>query len=93
MANQVFVANLPFSADSAAVAAAFAEKGLKATEVVVPTRRSRFPGAAVRGKGFAFVAFQNEQDQKAAVEKMNGVEMNGRPLSVSIAKPADEDQE
>jgi RNA recognition motif-containing protein len=87
------VANLPFSADSAAVAAVFAEKGLKVAEVVVPTRRPRFQGAPIRGKGFAFVALNSEQDQQAAVEKLQGYELEGRPLSVSIAKPPVADAE
>uniref|UniRef100_A0A915NN50 RRM domain-containing protein n=1 Tax=Meloidogyne floridensis TaxID=298350 RepID=A0A915NN50_9BILA len=38
-----------------------------------------------RSKGFGFCEFQDQQGAENAVQKMNGVEMNGRPLRVNWA--------
>ena len=38
-----------------------------------------------RPKGFGFCEFQDQQGAENAVTKMNGVEMNGRPLRVNWA--------
>lgn len=39
----------------------------------------------IQNKGIAFVRFANEEKQKNAIEKLNGVEFRGKPLNVTIA--------
>jgi cold-inducible RNA-binding protein len=43
-----------------------------------------------RPRGFAFVTFATEEEAKAAAEKMNGVDLDGRQLTVNEAKPKTE---
>jgi cold-inducible RNA-binding protein len=43
-----------------------------------------------RPRGFAFVTFSNDTESKLAAEKMNGVDMDGRQLTVNEAKPKEE---
>jgi RNA recognition motif-containing protein len=40
-----------------------------------------------RSRGFGFVEMANEAEAKAAIEALNGAEVNGRPLTVNEAKP------
>jgi RNA recognition motif-containing protein len=40
-----------------------------------------------RPRGFAFVTFATEEESKAASEKMNGVDLDGRQLTVNEARP------
>ena len=60
----VFVANLPFTVDNAALLAAF--KGVKAVDAQVSTRRGG------RSKGFGFVLFANNADQQKGIAGMDG---------------------
>ena len=43
-----------------------------------------------RPRGFAFVTFATAEESKLAVEKMNGVDLDGRQLTVNEAKPKEE---
>ena len=43
-----------------------------------------------RPRGFAFVTFSNDTESKLAAEKMNGVDLDGRQLTVNEAKPKEE---
>jgi RNA recognition motif-containing protein len=40
-----------------------------------------------RSKGFGFVTFASEDDAAKAVEAMNGKDVEGRPLTVNVARP------
>ncbi|MEM6962933.1 MAG: RNA-binding protein [Myxococcota bacterium] len=39
-----------------------------------------------RSRGFGFVTFSDENDADEAIEKMNNTEVDGRPLTVNVAK-------
>ena len=41
-------------------------------------------------KGFAFITFKTPEQATAAIEGLNGKEVDGRELNVSIAKPREE---
>jgi RNA recognition motif-containing protein len=43
-----------------------------------------------RPRGFAFVTLGTEQESKLAIEKMNGVDLDGRALTVNEARPKTE---
>ena len=43
-----------------------------------------------RPRGFAFVTFSTDTESKLAAEKMNGVDLDGRQLTVNEAKPKEE---
>jgi RNA recognition motif-containing protein len=43
-----------------------------------------------RSKGFGFVTMKTVEDAKKAVEEMNGVELDGRAITVNEARPQKE---
>lgn len=73
----VYVSNLSFDVDDNALAKLFDGLTIKSAHVAV--RRNG------KSKGFGFVEFVSQADQKKALGK-NGVELNGRKLVVEIAK-------
>jgi RNA recognition motif-containing protein len=73
----LFVANLPFAIDDAGLKDIFKETKVKSAHVV--KRRNQ------RSKGFGFVEFENEADQKDALDKINKKVVEGRELSIRVA--------
>ncbi len=59
----------------------FAKAG-NVTDAVVLTDR-----ATGRSKGFGFVEFATDEEAAKAVEMFNGQDLDGRKLTVNIAKP------
>jgi len=43
-----------------------------------------------RSKGFGFVTYVNEDNNQKAVDELNGKELDGREISVSLARPREE---
>ena len=84
MTNKIYVGNLPFSFDDAALKKLFEEIGEIAESVVI---KDRFSG---RSKGFGFVTFANKEDVKKAIAELNGEKIEGREIRVSEAKPMSE---
>lgn len=41
-------------------------------------------------KGFAFITFENDDQAQAALEALNGKEIDGRELNISIARPKED---
>jgi len=86
----LFVANLPFSVDDVGLEEIF--KDLKISKAHVVRIRNG------RSKGFGFVEFENEEDQKEALVVAEKFEVEGRKLIVNIAltenrKPRDRREE
>ncbi len=40
-----------------------------------------------KSRGFGFVEMANDDEAKAAIENLNGAEVNERPLTVTVARP------
>jgi RNA recognition motif-containing protein len=72
---------LSFDATQDGLVAAFEQDGRKVKDVNVVTDRD-----TGRPRGFAFVEMANQADAEAAIQAMDGSELNGRPLKVSLAK-------
>lgn len=72
----VYVSNLPFSVDDKGLSSLFT--GYKVAKAYVAVRRNG------RSKGFGFVDFSSHEEQQKAL-KLNGHEVEGRPLTVQIA--------
>jgi len=75
----LFVANLPFSYDDAAFEKLFKDNGLKYQSVHVVVKRNK------RSKGFGFAEFAKQEDQVAALNKLNKFVADGRELITKIA--------
>ena len=80
----IFVGNLPYETSEADVQDSFAPFG-QIDEVRLIT--DRYSG---RSKGFAFVDMPNGDEAKAAIEGLNGKDMQGRPLTVNEARPRED---
>ena len=82
MGKRLYVGNLPYDADEAALRAAFAQDGRAVERVhIVIDRETQRP------RGFAFVEMGSPDDSRTAIEALNGREVEGRTLTVSEAKP------
>ncbi len=81
MGNRLYVGNLSFDTTPDGLVAAFEQDGRKVKDVNVVTDRD-----TGRPRGFAFVEMANQADAEAAIQAMDGSELNGRPLKVSLAK-------
>ena len=82
MNSKLYVGNMSFETTEAELRAAFEQFG---TVSEVQIASDRFTG---RPRGFAFVTLSTEDESKLAAEKLNGVGMNGRQLTVNHARPA-----
>src|ERR1700750_366512 len=82
--NKLYVGNLPFASTAQDLEALFGEVG---TVSVVEIIFDKFTG---RSRGFAFVTMANGDEAQKAVEKFHGHELEGRALSVNIARPREE---
>jgi len=86
----LFVANLPFGLDDEGFAKVVGELGIKAKTAHVVKKRNG------RSKGYGFVEFDTEADQRKALDGLNKKSVEGRELSVKIAlteRPGQEGEE
>jgi cold-inducible RNA-binding protein len=79
MGTKVFVGNMSFDTTREQLQELFAQAG-EITEVVVPTDRM-----SGRPRGFAFVSFATDEAAAAAIQKLDGQELDGRNLRVNEA--------
>jgi RNA recognition motif-containing protein len=81
MGKKLYVGNLPYGIDDAALESQFAAVGKVESARVITDRDSG------RSKGFGFVEMSSDDEANAAIEKLNGTPMGGRNLTVSEARP------
>jgi len=84
MSNKLFVGNLSFNTTENDLNDAFAEFG-SVTEVNL--LMDRMTG---RPRGFGFVTMGSSEDAQKAIEGLNGKDLDGRALTVNVAKPREE---
>ena len=84
MNNKLFVGNLSFNTTENDLQDAFAAHGT-VTEANLMTDRS-----TGRSRGFGFVTMSTPEEAQQAVEGMNGKSLDGRALTVNIARPREE---
>lgn len=84
MNNKLFVGNLSFNTTENDIQDAFAAFGtvLEANLMV-----DRMTG---RARGFGFVTMSTADEAQKAIEGMNGRDLDGRALTVNVAKPREE---
>jgi cold-inducible RNA-binding protein len=81
MAIKLFVGSLPWAVDDQGLEDLFKEFGTVVSAKVIMDRESG------RSKGFGFVEFDDDNAAKAAMNKLNGMDMQGRTIVVSEARP------
>jgi cold-inducible RNA-binding protein len=84
MSNKLFVGNLSFNTTENDLQDAFAAHGT-VTETNLMMDR-----ATGRPRGFGFITMGSAEEAQKAIDAMNGKEMDGRALTVNIAKPREE---
>jgi cold-inducible RNA-binding protein len=84
MNSKLFVGGLSYNTTQTDLQNAFAAHGT-VNEVTVVT--DRMTG---KSKGFAFVTMSSDADAQKAIEGLNGASLDGRNLTVNIARPREE---
>ncbi len=77
----IYVGNLAYETTDNSLSEAFGAHGTVESAKVVIDRDSG------RSRGFGFVEMPNDEEAKAAIEAMNGSDMDGRALNVNEARP------
>lgn len=81
MANKLFVGSLAWSATDDDLAQFFSSVGTVVSAKVIIDRDTN------RSKGFGFVEMSSDAEAQAAIDKLNGQDLSGRPVAVSEARP------
>jgi len=84
MATKLFVGNLSFNATQEQLRDLFAAHG---TVVEVDVIKDKFSG---RPRGFAFVSMETKEAAAAAIQAINGKDIDGRALTVNEARPRED---
>jgi len=85
MAQQnLFIGSLAYATTDETLAAHFAQIGEVESARVITDRDSG------RSKGFGFVEYKNEADNQKAVDQLDGKELDGRAISVGLARPKED---
>lgn len=82
--QNLFVGSLAYATTDDGLKAFFEAIGPVASARVITDRESG------RSKGFGFVEFEDEANNQTAVDKLNNQELDGRAITVSIARPKED---
>lgn len=81
MAKKLYVGNLSYDTNDGDLQQMFGAFGTVQSAQIVTDRDTG------RSKGFGFVEMGSDQEAQAAINVLNGKEVNGRPLTVNEARP------
>jgi len=83
VSKKLFVGSLPWAVNDEALKEAFTQYGSVVSAKVVTDRQTG------RSRGFGFVEMESDSEASAAIEALNGSDLNGRNIVVNEAKPKD----
>ena len=78
---KIYVGNLSFNTTEDGLRDVFTEHGQVDSVAVITDRETG------RSRGFGFVEMSDETEGRAAIEAVNGQEIDGRTLTVNEARP------
>ena len=84
MSNKLFVGNLSFNVTENDLQDAFAAHG---TVIETNLMMDRTTG---RPRGFGFITMSTADEAQKAIDALNGKDLDGRALTVNVAKPREE---
>src|ERR1044071_114474 len=84
MSNKLFVGNLSFDITENDLQDAFAAFGSVTEANLMMDRTTNRP------RGFGFVTMSTAEEAQKAIAAMNGREMDGRAITVNVARPREE---
>ena len=82
--SKLYVGNMAFETTESDLRTAFSQFG---TVSDVYVAMDKFSG---RARGFAFVTMSTPEEDKLAIEKLNGTSLGGREITVNEARPKEE---
>jgi len=84
MGKKLYVGNLAYGVTDATLSQLFAAHGSVQSAQVIMDRDTG------RSKGFGFVEMNSDAEAQAAIQALNGKEVEGRALTVNEAKPRED---
>ncbi len=81
MAKKLYVGGLSYDTNEATLKEFFSAAGTVETATIIIDRMTN------RSKGFGFVEMSTDEEAQKAIEMFDGKELDGRNLTVNIAKP------
>jgi RNA recognition motif-containing protein len=84
MSNKLFVGNLSFNTTENDLNDAFSAFGTVTETNLMMDRMTNRP------RGFGFVTMGTEEEAQAAINALNGASIDGRAVTVNIARPKEE---
>lgn len=84
MAAKLFIGSLAWTTTDDSLRDFFATAGTVVSANVIVDRDTN------RSKGFGFVEMSSDEEAKAAIDQLNGKELDGRAIVVNEARPREE---
>src|SRR5881397_1944643 len=84
MGKKLYVGNLTYGVDDRALEQLFAAHGTVQSAQVIMDRDTG------RSKGFGFVEMGSDAEAQAAIQALNGQQVEGRALTVNEARPRED---
>jgi RNA recognition motif-containing protein len=84
MSNKLFVGNLSFNTTESELNTAFGAHGTITETNLMMDRETGRP------RGFGFITMSSAEEAQKAIEALNGSQLDGRALTVNVAKPREE---
>ncbi len=84
MTKKLYVGNLPYTVTQAELENMFSEKWTVLSTTLITDKYSG------RSKGFGFVEIESDDEATAAIEELNGKDVQGRSIVVNEARPKKE---
>lgn len=84
MSTKLYVGNLSYNLTETELQDAFAQYGSVVEATLMMDRMSGRP------RGFGFVTMSTPEEAEKAIEGLNGHELDGRALTVNVARPREE---
>ena len=84
MSQNLFIGSLAYATTDDGLKAHFEQIGEVASARVITDRETG------RSKGFGFVEYTDEANNQKAVDELNGKELDGRAINVSLARPKED---
>jgi RNA recognition motif-containing protein len=76
----IYVSNLSFQTSEEELTGLFSEFGTVTSAKIITDRLTQ------RSRGFAFVEMASGEEGNTAIDRLNGRDINGRTISVSVAR-------
>lgn len=80
----IYVSNLSYGTSGDSLQNLFSEYGEVSSARIITDRETG------RSRGFGFVDMPNDEEGQKAIEELNGVDFEGKTISVTVARPREE---